>query len=184
MSCRDTPRPSQALSADRVDRPAGRGSSCPRSPCTKSPSHSTYRCGSGSLRPSSSVIWSRCSSVRERRDRLDRITGQELEQDGDEERHDDQHNDELHDASQNASQTVLLSVPARPRRDRSFGRLLAHPHARDRVTGRETRERAAAVGQCRSEHAVHVGLTGDGPDRVARPRGSTSCSANCLFRSS
>ena len=48
--------------------------------------------------------------LRERRDRLDRIAGQELEEDGNEERHDDQHDDELHDASQNASQTVLLSA--------------------------------------------------------------------------
>src|SRR5687767_12914923 len=48
-------------------------------------------------------------------------------------------------------------------------RLLLDPHRAHRVPGGEAREGAAAVGEVRSEHAVHLGRGADGPDRVRHP---------------
>ena len=114
---------------------------------------------------------SRCSWRRERRDGLDRVAGQELQQDGREERDHDQHDHELRDPSQDGSQLVLASFPTR-RTPIVTPCVTAYLLTQMPETGApvaQTRERTAAVGQVRAEQPVHVRLTRDRPDRVRRP---------------
>ena len=125
--------------------------------------------GSGSSRPSSSVIRSRCSSCANGAIVLTGSPGRNSRRTA---------TKNVTTISTTTSCTTRRRMPRKPSFSRVparlapgslVPRLLRHPHARHRVTGREARERAAAVGQCRTEHAVHVGLRRDGPDRVLAP---------------